>query len=321
MCKLTILPHTQLDHCPMSFSDRIASLQSSAERQLHALGSKKKTENALILPFLDVLGYNPFDVREVEPDYEIGREKGRTRMVDYAVKKEGTPIMLFECAEAKADLDVVEKEVRDDGFLFEHFGELEAGVAAVTNGLTYRFYANPEVGLKVETHPFLEFNLLGYEPDQVEILKRLSRSVFNRAEILSAVHDLQAGQSLRRYFLNQRESPDDRFVRFLAAQVYDGDISSGQVERFRPLVQKILGEFVEGDGEGEPSSGQEGRALPEQTGEPAPRDLEAGVEGTLSEGAYDEGRQSEDGAPTDEDDEDEKGPFDKDLAQRVIEDF
>lgn len=301
----------------MSFSDKISFLQSSAERQLHALGSKKKTENALILPFFDMLGYNPFDVREVEPDYQIGREEQGTETVDYALKKEGTPTVLFQCTEAKADLETYENK----GSLLEYFDDLETDLLAFTNGLTYRFYANLDADVRVEERPFLEFNLLGYEPNQVQALERFSKSVFDRDEILAAAHDLQTGQLLRSYFVGQRESPDDHFVRFLAAQVYDGEISGSQLDRFRPRVQEVLGEFFEREGEGQSPSDQEGRALPEETGEPAPRDLEAGVEGTLYQGAKEGGGQSDDEAPTDEDDEDGSGPFDKDLAQRVIDDF
>jgi hypothetical protein len=65
----------------MSFSDKISSLQPSAGRQLHALGSRQKTENALILPFFSMLGYNPFDVREVELEYENIRGEQGTEAV------------------------------------------------------------------------------------------------------------------------------------------------------------------------------------------------------------------------------------------------
>jgi hypothetical protein len=304
----------------MSFSDKISSLQSSAERQLHALGSKKKTENALILPFFNMLGYNPFDVREVEPDYEIGRGEQETETVDYALKKEGSATVLFQCAEAKTDLEAYEKDVRG-GSLLEYLDELEADLAAFTNGLTYRFYANLEVDVRGEERPFLEFNLLGYEPDQIETLERLSKSVFDRDEILSAARDLQTSHLLRSYFSRQRTSPDDRFLRFLAAQVYDGEVSGSQLDRLRPLVQKVLGEFGGGEGEEQSVPDQEGRALPEQAGETASRDLKAGVEGTLSQEAESGGRPSDEEAPTDEDAEDRGGPFDKDLAQRVIDDF
>lgn len=287
----------------MSFSERISSLQSSAERQLHALGSRKKTENALILPFFNMLGYNPFDVRAVEPEYEIGHEEQATKTVDYAIKEEGTPIMLLQCAEAKTDLDAYEEEARGEGSLFEYFGELEADVAAFTNGLTYRFYADLETSIRTEEHPFLEFNLLDYESDEIQALQRLSKPAFDNDEILSAAHDLQTSQLLRSYFARQWDSPDDHFVRFLAAQVYDGEISGSQLDRFRPLVRKVLGEFV-GD-EGEVTS------VPDQLGGLGASEVEE-----VSEEANLSGE-----ASGDEDDEDGTGPFDKDLAQRVIDDF
>jgi hypothetical protein len=297
----------------MSFSDRISSLQSSAEQQLHALGSKKETENALVLPFVEALGYNPFDVRQVEPDYEIGPGDPGAKAVDYALKTEDAPAMLVQCAEAKTDLGDFEAAVRREGSLLAQLGRLQADLIAVTNGLTYRFYADLEAGLTVEPRPFLEFNLLGYEAAELKTLKRLSRPVFDREEIRRVAHDRCAGRRLRRYLAEQRESPDDHFVRFLAAQVYDGDISGRQLGRLRPLIQEVLGEVIEEDGEGRPGTPdteQEGRSHRGQPEEPAATDLEIGSE-RASVG---------DGAPADPE-EDGSGPFDKNLAERVIEEF
>ncbi|PSQ94253.1 MAG: restriction endonuclease, partial [Bacteroidetes bacterium QH_2_63_10] len=56
----------------MDLTEKISALQSSAQRQLPALTSLKKMETALILPFFNALGYDPFDVREIEPDFEMG---------------------------------------------------------------------------------------------------------------------------------------------------------------------------------------------------------------------------------------------------------
>ena len=79
----------------MEFTEKVSALQSSAENQLPALNSLKKTETALVLPFFDVLGYNPFDVRDVEPDFNVGLGDKGMRTVDYALKREGAPLMLF----------------------------------------------------------------------------------------------------------------------------------------------------------------------------------------------------------------------------------
>lgn len=288
----------------MNLTSKIDTLQSSAERQLHALSSSKKTENALILPFFEALGYDPFNVREVEPDFEVGREGEGMRTVDYAVKKDGSAIMLFECAEAKTDLDAVA-----DSDLFQYFDEIEADVAAFTNGLSYRFYANLDGDLSVGELPFLEFNLLDYGAEQMEVLKRLTKPVFDGEKIRAAAHELRSSRLLRDYLARQTEAPDDHFVRFLAAQVFEGEVSGELLDHFRPVVRKVLGEFVEGE-----IATDSAETTPEEETSDAPaseEDLELSSSDDDSFEDVDELDADEEGS----------GPFEKDLARRVIEDF
>lgn len=271
----------------MNLPDRISTLQSSAKRQLHALGGKKKTENALVLPFFEALGYNPFDMRQVEPRPEITPGGSNAEAVscapkvDYALKKEGSPTMLVRCREAKADIGAFEKQVREGGSVLERLGDLEAEVAVLTNGLTYQFYtglggSDRAVGHPSDGHaggrragekrgagerPFLKFNLLGHEAEELQMLRRLSRPAFDREEIRQIVFDRQARRRLRSYLAGQRESPSDLLVRFLAAQIYDGEVPSGQIDRFRPIVQEVVGELVEEGGieERDAEEGKESR--------------------------------------------------------------
>lgn len=352
----------------MSLSDRISSLQSSAKRQLHALTGKKKTENALVLPFFEALGYNPFDLQHVEPDYKLGPDSPGTKEADYALKTGDTPALLVRCTEAETSLDDFEAKARREGSLLGQLEDLEADVVALTNGLTYRFYADLEVGIKAGPRPFLDFNLLGYEAgreaEELEMLRRLSRPVFDRDEICRVAHDRRAGQCLRGYLSGQRKSPDDHFVRFLAAQVYEGDVSESQLGHLRPLVEEVLGEIVEaeetGEEEGRPQSTEpenvqqesaqqkrarqegaqkkdadqedagQGRSLPSRPAEPAASDLDVTPEkASAGDGAPANSTPADstpanstqaDGALTDQQ-EDGSGPFDKNLAKRVIEEF
>lgn len=333
----------------MAFSDRIASLQSNAERQLHALSSAKKTENALVLPFFETLGYDPFNVREVEPDFEIGHQQG-TKRADYAIKKGGDPIMLFQCAEAKTDLGIF-----DDHFLPGSLDAVGASVAAFTNGLNYRFYADLQFGTEIPSDPFLEFNLLEYGAEQVEALKRLTRPAFDSEQIRSAAFELQSSQLLRGYLAGQTEAPDDHFVRFLAAQVYEeqgyekqvseGDESAELLDRFRPVVQKVLRGLAEkGDDSQSVPAGSPDQSSPDQSS--PDQSLSAKREGAKRE---ETSRKKDSAPPTSEQDielatstnepstnepsnnepsgdgetiEANGGdPFEKNLAKQVIEEF
>lgn len=221
----------------MGLLEKLSALRESAKSQLDVLNSKGKTENALLLPFFNVLGYDAFNVREVEPGHVVESE-GEARTVDYAVKVDGTPAMLFQCEEATTDLDAF-----DDDPLFQYFDASDASLLVLTNGLTYRFFADLGSEGIVDRRPFFEFDLLDYESEQLTYLKRLTKAAFDAQEALSAAFELKYTRLLQNYLVHQRESPDMHFVRFLAAQIHEGEVSEGVLDRFQPVVQKLLREF------------------------------------------------------------------------------
>ncbi len=55
------------------------------------------------MPFINALGYNVFNPREVMPEFiaDIGIKKGEK--IDYAIFQDGVPIMFFECKWSGAD--------------------------------------------------------------------------------------------------------------------------------------------------------------------------------------------------------------------------
>jgi len=314
----------------MDLLERISDLRSRAEGQLAALDSQRKTENALVLPFFQALGYDPFDVREVEPEFDVGLDDQGMKTVDFALKKQGAPVMLVQCETAETDLGAY-----DNRFLVQYFDRLTTDVAVFTNGLRYRFYANLGARIGAGDRPFLEFNLLDHGPDHVQELAPLTRSAFDTEEILLTAYNRIAGQLLQSYLVGQQQSPDDHLVRFMAAQIHGGEVSDEAIERFRPVVQTVLGELFEDE---RPDS-----ALTPSFGdkmEPADKP----ESGTSDNGHAEEAEESgpgglskADGAelsapeePSPADDEkagtaggelDGEDPFDKDLARRVIDDF
>ena len=311
----------------MDLIERISDLQSRAEGQLAALDSQRKTENALVLPFFKALGYDPFDVREVEPEFDVGLEEQGMKTVDFALKKQGAPVMLVQCETAETDLGAY-----DNRFLFQYFDRLATDVAVFTNGLRYRFYANLDAEISVDGRPFLEFNLLDHSPDQVRELGPLTQSAFDTEEILSTAYHRMASQQLRTYLVGQQQSPDDHLVRFMAAQIYEGEVSDDVVNQFRPVVQTVLGELF-GDERPDPTPTPSfgDKMEPVDTPEPRPSKDKAAEENAPEElNTADSAELSApDNAPPAEEDKaatggeefDGEDPFDKDLARRVIDDF
>ena len=82
--------------------------------------TEEATKTALILPFISALGYSVFDPAEVVPKYtaDVGIKKGEK--VDYAIIRDGKPIMLIDGKWSGETLDV-SKESQ----LMRYFKELK----------------------------------------------------------------------------------------------------------------------------------------------------------------------------------------------------
>lgn len=265
----------------MGISDELSALQSTAREQLPLLNSKKKGENTLLLPFFAMLGYHPFDVRDVEPEFSIGVDGGE-ESVDYALKKGGSPAILFRVKEVGANLDAY-----DPGPLLRFLNESEARVGALTDGVKYRFYADLESFYEVlkgeaptERGPFLTFHLLDHTEAEVDKLERLTKPVFKAEEILSFAHRLKYTRLFREYLQRQLEAPEAPFVQFMMKRVHGGTAPKGDAGMYESPLQEALQQLM---GDAERTDGPSFRA-------------EAHAETTEEESAQDEPGQDEPGA-------------------------
>ena len=223
----------------MDFADQITALAARASKQLEHIQTEEATKNALVLPFINALGYNVFDPTEVVPEYtaDVGIKRGEK--VDYAIMREGRPIMLIECKQAGTDLGT-----KHASQLFRYFTVTEARIGVLTNGMQYRFFSDLEEKNKMDERPFLEFSLLEPEEMLVQELKKLSKPAFNIDRLLSAAHELKYTKALKAYLAAQWSAPEEGFVKFLTKRVYEGPFTQSVREQFAGIVRRAMHQFV-----------------------------------------------------------------------------
>jgi len=273
----------------MDLANRLSILRARAEEQRAALDRQKKTETALVLPFFDALGYDPFDVRDVEPEATVEQE-GDEDTVDYVLKKEGRPVMLVEWMETNEA-----PKASDDHDLFRHAGALDASLVVFTNGLRYRFYVVSEGHVRGDGKPILDFDLLNHDSGDVDALRRLTKRAFDADELLTATYERTRSRQVREYLVQQTDAPDTPFVQFVAAQVSNGSAADEDLDEFRPVVQRVLNELFEAAAdEREPSSARNDAPVP-SNGKAVPDEAANGQE--------------------------QVGVFEKDIVKRVLEEF
>jgi hypothetical protein len=119
----------------MDLSVRLQELQKRTIEHREALLTEEAAKNALVMPFLQSLGYDIFNPSEVVPEYtaDVGTKKGEK--VDYAIRSGGSIIILLECKPSTVELNI-----NHASQLFRYFRVTDARLAILTNGVVYQFY-------------------------------------------------------------------------------------------------------------------------------------------------------------------------------------
>src|SRR5690606_29535035 len=89
---------------PMSLMPKLRAISERLSEVEGRLQTEEATKNALIMPFLQALGYDIFNPLEVVPEFvaDVGIKKGEK--VDYAIMRGGEPAILVECKGCAAPL-------------------------------------------------------------------------------------------------------------------------------------------------------------------------------------------------------------------------
>ncbi len=224
----------------MDFIDRIKELSARIrDLDLEKIETEEATKTAMIMPFINALGYNVFDPTEVVPEFtaDLGTKKGEK--VDYAIMQDGKPIMLFECKGCKADLAVVHASQ-----LFRYFTVTEVRFAILTNGVVYQFYSDLDKPNRMDEKPFLIIDLLNFDEKLEDELKKFTKSSFDVEDILSTANELKYRREIVNLFALEFKSPSPEFVRHFASKVYSGQLRQTVIEEFTGITKNAFQQFV-----------------------------------------------------------------------------
>ncbi|MBY6165157.1 type I restriction enzyme HsdR N-terminal domain-containing protein [Pseudooceanicola nitratireducens] len=216
--------------------EMIASRSKVAERQ--AL-TEEATKTSVILPFLQTLGFDVFNLDEVVPEFvaDVGTKKGEK--VDFAVKIDGKIAMLLEAKPATTKLGDVQFNQ-----LFRYFSVTEARLAILTNGLEAWFFSDTDEPNKMDKKPFFKFDFQSHDRAQVEELARFQKNSFAIDAIVEAASNLKYTRAAASYLKGQLEEPEDEFVRLVGKQIHDGSVTKNVLEQLRPAIQSALDEII-----------------------------------------------------------------------------
>ncbi|MBS1914592.1 MAG: type I restriction enzyme HsdR N-terminal domain-containing protein [Bacteroidetes bacterium] len=223
----------------MDLIDQLQVLASRIQKMKDDVQTEEATKNAFVLPFINALGYDIFNPREVVPEFtaDVGIKKGEK--VDYAIKFNDRPVILFECKKFGTRLDQVVASQ-----LYRYFSVTEARIGIVTDGVVYHFYSDIDQPNKMDEKPFMEFNILEINETLVPELKKLTKSAFDLDASITGASELKYTKEIRRVIGAEFSSPSDEFLRLVIPNIYSGKLTSRVLEQFRDLVKRALHQYM-----------------------------------------------------------------------------
>lgn len=194
-------------------------LSSLAERSqtIHPMClNEESTKQYLVLPLLTVLGYDCANPYEVQPEYPAGFRDGVQDRVDYAIIRDGEPLIVIECKKRGSVL------FGNRGQLCGYFAALTtARVGILTDGVRYEFFTDSEMPNVMDEEPFVTLDLGAptmIPSDVLEALTLICRSEFDPYTIAEAAEWRLTSRRIRSILMQEVREPSEKFCRVILDQ-------------------------------------------------------------------------------------------------------
>lgn len=212
---------------------------------LEAGMGEEATKHSLVIPMVKALGYNPYNPREVRPEYEADfrdKKKGQKCKVDYAIFILDEPAILIEAKSFDVSLDGHEGQIRD------YFGKLpQARLGVLTNGIEWRFFTDTKETNICDPEPFFSFNInMDLDDKSLSTLLNFSKENFDPLSVTNFGSELKYTSMITEFLSQQLDIRDgeisDDLLRFIlqAGSIYEGRIVTSVLDRFRGMAKTAL---------------------------------------------------------------------------------
>jgi predicted type IV restriction endonuclease len=220
------------------FTQQLNVLANRFEKIRENILTEEATKTSLILPFIQVLGYDVFNPQELVPEYiaDVGIKKGEK--IDYAIMQGNDPIILIE---AKS---INEKLEKHDSQLYRNFGTTKAKFAILTNGIEYKLFTDLDEPNKMDEKPFFTFNLLDLKDSQYYEIAKFRKNDFNIENVLNSASELKFTNAIKILLSKEWDDPSDEIIKHILNDVYPGIKTKKVIDSFRDIVKKSMSQFI-----------------------------------------------------------------------------
>jgi len=155
-----------------------------ANRAIHP--TEEATKQGLILPIVQSLGWDVFNIDEVYPEYALD-----TRRVDYSLRHGGINRVFIEAKHTETDLENHQEQLLNYSF------KAGVGIAVLTNGFSWWFFLPIIEGVHWADRRFITIHIPQQEEDDVcsNFVRFLSKTQVISGDAERSARELQGSQA------------------------------------------------------------------------------------------------------------------------------
>ena len=221
----------------MSFAEKLIQFAATVQQRKSACSTEEATKHSLILPVIQMLGYDIFDPTEVVPEVDCDLKKSGDK-VDYIIQRNGHHSLIVECKHWNKNLDNYVSQ------LGAYYAASEARFGILTNGIVYRFYADLEKSHLMDDKPFWVVDMGNLDETAAERLGMFRKDVFDVDRILQVANSNRLTKRLNEVVAQELAEPSRELLLHFAKLVYGYSPSQKMRDQFRPLLQSAINEYL-----------------------------------------------------------------------------
>lgn len=223
----------------MSIDQTLRVLTDRVQQHANTMLTEEAVKTAVVLPFLQALGYDVFNPGEVIPEFTADAVGKKGEKVDYAIKLEDEIRILIECKPISTNLDKVHLAQ-----LYRYFSVTNAKFAILTNGRFFHFHSDLEEPNKLDSRPFFTFDITEPNNQILAELKKFEKAGFDVDGILANAERLKYTSALKSVISNQIENPSEDFIRLIASSVHERRFTASVLDQYRNWVKAAFREVI-----------------------------------------------------------------------------
>lgn len=228
------------------FRSRLITHAQAVVQRADRAQTEAATQQYLILPFFQMLGYDPLNPDEVVPEAHASFSDKFKNRVDYAICIDGEPVIAVECKCAGKLVEANRGELK--GY-FNAVPSVKLGI--LTDGLVYELYSDTGRENMMDDEPFVRVDLSEVARERItenalDALAKLRKGTFDPADVgADAKRKIYISSYVNALEAMSRE-PADGFVRAMLDVAHvEGRRTGKLVEEHTPIVVDAFQVFLD----------------------------------------------------------------------------